>query len=310
MGSVVISIDAELGWGFHDFASPPMDRLDRARWGWRSLLALLDEFDVPATWAVVGHLMLTECDGRHADHPVGEAWFARERGSWADRPDLRFAPDLVDRIDAASADHEVASHAFSHVELGGASRAVARAEIETSVALARAQGRSLDSFVFPRNDVGHRDVLAAAGFECYRGRGGWPDSRLRKLADAAGRGDEPRLVVPTVDEYGLVDLPDSLFLFGFAGLPRRVVRSVLGDPVVERVRRGLAAAREAENGVLHLWLHPNNVVDEADVALLRSVLSVIEAHRAAVPVETMGEVARRTRGAPATGDRAPPADRR
>ena len=43
MGAVVISIDAELGWGFHDYPAEerPTDRIERSRWGWTQLAETL-----------------------------------------------------------------------------------------------------------------------------------------------------------------------------------------------------------------------------------------------------------------------------
>jgi peptidoglycan/xylan/chitin deacetylase (PgdA/CDA1 family) len=56
----VISVDAELGWGFHDI-DPPTSRVEAARTGWKRLAGLFNEYDVPATWAVVGR----QCDEQH-----------------------------------------------------------------------------------------------------------------------------------------------------------------------------------------------------------------------------------------------------
>ncbi|MFB6240348.1 MAG: hypothetical protein ABEJ46_02080, partial [Gemmatimonadota bacterium] len=51
-------------------------------------------------------------------------------------------------------------------------------------AVAEDWGLSLSSFVFPRNNLGHREVLAEHGFDCYRGRAPdrwYDDSPLRPL---------------------------------------------------------------------------------------------------------------------------------
>jgi len=325
-GTVVVSVDAELGWGHHDLATPPHERVEYARTGWIRLLDSFDEYDVPATWAVVGHLFLEDCDGVHADHPAPPAWFERERGAWADRPDLRFGPDLVDRIETAAADHEVGCHTFSHVRFDApeTTAALARAELRASE---RAAGRSFESFVFPRNGVGHRDALADAGYACYRGtvppsRSAGPSAfalsalsalagddarrRARKLVGGlAGRA--PPLVRPTLDEYGLVNVPASLYCFGFGGAARAVVESTAGDPIVRRVRAGLDAAAD-RGGVLHLWLHPNNVYNDRHARRLEGVLSAVAARRDAgdVAVETMGSIAARVRErAGERGDAAP-----
>ena len=302
LGSVVLSIDAELGWGHHDLDSPPTDRVEAGRSGWRASLDVLDEHDVPATWAVVGHLFLQDCDGRHDGYPTPDGWFARERGEWADRRDLRFAPNLVDAVADADADHEIGCHTFSHVECGDPQTTpeMARAELVASLEAAASASvePAMSSVVFPRNRVGHRDVLARCGFTCYRGTGPNADalgpSALRKAALAGGA--TPPLVEPSIDEFGLVDVPASLYLFGFEGTARRLCELVWRDPIVAAARRGIDAAARSD-GVFHLWYHPNNLVTDGDVARLRAVVEYIDRRRAdgGITVETMADVAQRVR---------------
>lgn len=306
MGSVVVSVDAELGWGFHD-GDPPAARVESARGGWRTLADLFDEFSVPATWAVVGHIMLEDCDGLHEGHPAGPEWFERECQEWASRPDLRFGPDLVSEVQAADVDHEIASHTFSHVLFGSdTSERLARAELELSREAAEPFDVDLRSFVFPRNSVGHRELLAEYGFQSYRGVGPPGPNRLEKLAAATVGEPHPQLVTPELDEHGLVDVPASLYLFCFEGAARRAVATVFEDPVVQRAREGIDAACR-EDGVFHLWLHPNNLVGPPDITRIRSILSYLDERRDEVAVETMGQVATRVLGDDT--DRARPEDR-
>lgn len=304
MGSVVISVDAELGWGLHDFDSPPNARIESARTGWERLVDCFDEFRVPATWAVVGHLFLDGCDGKHADHPAPEDWFARERGSWRTRPDLRFGHGLIEQIEDATVAHEIGCHSFSHVLFDDqyTSEALARAEIDASIEAARTHDVSFDSFVFPRNIVGHRAVLAERGFSCYRGVA--PAGRFVTLPGARPLGKlvratltPPRMVTPRIDEFGLIDIPASLFLFGFEGRARTVVESVWDDPILREARRGIDAAAGGD-GVFHLWLHPNDLTEERDIQRLRGVLKHLAERRdeTGLTVETMRESAARIAG--------------
>lgn len=299
MGSVVISVDAELGWGFHDQADPPAERIESAREGWRRLLDLFERYRVPATWAVVGHLFLDDCDGAHADHPAPPEWFERERSTWRDRPDVRFGPDLVGNLLGSAVDHDVGSHTYSHVVFDEpwVDRAVVSAELEAANEVAAAAGVENRSFVFPRNKVGFREVLADHGFAAYRGERDIPDSALLHTAEkfaAAADGRWIRIVEPTVDEYGLVDVPPSMFLFGVDGRLRDVAESVWTDPVVAAVDRGLRRVAE-EPGVFHLWLHPNNLTADRDVDRMAAVLELIDRGRQefALEVETMADVADR-----------------
>ncbi|SDQ95104.1 Polysaccharide deacetylase [Natronobacterium texcoconense] len=294
VGSVVLSLDAELGWGFHDFERPPTDRVEAGRRGWETMLELCAEYDVPATWAVVGHLMLDSCDGVHEDHPAPEGWFARERDVWADREDLRFAPDLVEALLEADVDHEFASHSFSHVLFGRpeTDRELATAEVRRSLEIADEWGQTVDSFVYPRNDVGHREVLADNGISAYRGRSPTYDG-VRGLVDSTVR-SRSMLVEPVVDEYGLVNVPASLFLFGFEGPVRTVAESIWEDPMVVQAHRGIDQAVQSD-GLFHMWLHPNNLTHERDDRRMQAILSYLDRRRTEtdLTVETIGDVARR-----------------
>lgn len=300
MGAVVLSIDAELAWGFHDQPRMPEGRLQSARESWTTLLDLLDNYEVSATWAIVGHLMLRECNGKHRSHPSPRNWFARDPGGEATSDSLWFAPDLVNQVQNAAVDHELGSHSFSHVPFGRSdvSTPMLNAELERHRSIAEEWNESLESFVFPRNDVANIDLLAAHDFTCYRGRSpnqwydGSPLQRPGKAVDLVTGGSGPPIVTPSVEEHGIINIPASLDLFGFEGIARRVVESVTGDPIVEAARRGITAAEEG-SGVFHGWLHPNNITEQADIDRLKTILAIVS--DADVPVLTMGEVAEQHR---------------
>lgn len=304
MGTVVLSVDAELGWGFHDQKDPPADRLANARQGWQTLVSLCDTYRINATWAVVGHLLLDDCDNCHAAHPTPPGWFAHERGDDAMPRDLRFGEGLVDDLQNATADHDIGSHTFSHVEFGDSdtTREIARSEVATGIELARERGIEMRSFVFPRNNVGHLDVLAAYGIECYRGvnpakirNQGW-ENPVGKIARSTLVRRPPRLVEPTVDALGLVNIPASLHLFSFEEPARTLVEPVFGDPIVKQAKLGIDAASERD-GVFHMWLHPNSITDQHDVERVRAILDYLDRRRGrtSLSVKTMAEVASETR---------------
>ena len=127
----VISLDEELIWGCFDHTRPEefSRRHPDPRGLVRDLVALFDELEIPATWAMVGHLFLTECrrgdDGR--SHPAlarpNYAWYPRDWlgedpcTSWTAAP-LWYGPDLVDLVRGSTTPQELASHSFSHLIYG------------------------------------------------------------------------------------------------------------------------------------------------------------------------------------------------
>ena len=303
MRSVVISIDAELAWGFHDLPNPPTERISSARKSWWYLIDLLEQTRIPATWAVVGHLFLDGCDGTHPNHPLSGSWFEQDPGGESHAESVWFGRDLIERVAESEVSHEIGSHSFSHVEFGRpeTTRAVAEAEVEHAVELASRNGVGLESCVFPRNRVGHRRVLADNGFRCYRGVSPkrWYDGLVirpfGKLLDHSLGMTHPPIVEPYTDEYGLVNVPPSIHLYTFEGAPRSVVETVFDAPIVRQTRLGLDALRERDRGVFHLWLHPNDITGSEDRRRMESIAELLVEYRQryGIEIRTMADVARR-----------------
>ncbi|MBK8378746.1 MAG: hypothetical protein IPL14_12590 [Nitrospira sp.] len=78
--------------------------------------------------------------------------------------------DILEWIRATRVRHEIASHSFAQfitVILNAAPRR--QADLTAAVEAAAKQDVTLKSFVFPRNQVGHLDVLREQGICAYRG---------------------------------------------------------------------------------------------------------------------------------------------
>ena len=313
-GVFTLSLDFELIWGGLDRGGRA--ELERACERERSevfepLLGLLELYEIEATWSVVGHLMLPSCapvGGRK--HPE----IVRPRGPGASGDRFEHDPcgdegsfpayygrSLVERLLAARVPQEIGCHSFSHMIFGdpGCTREAAASEVRACVEVARELGIELRSFVFPRNRVGHLDVLREHGFTCFRGpeptwhRGGGslgPAHRVGHLVDVVSARPPPVVVPRPVD--GLVDVPASMLYFPAHGLRRRV-------PVARRVRRALRGVDRAvrERRVFHLWFHPTNLAYETEPMLdgLETVFADIarRRERGEIEVAPMAAVAER-----------------
>lgn len=302
-GSVVLSLDAELAWGRHDLR--PKRRLGdtaraAARRGWYWLVDRLDVHGVPATWAVVGHLLAAPGEDVADDHPLPDSWFEAYRNGAAERPEDWYAPDMIAAVANADVDHEIASHSFTHPVFDEVSRAVVEAECNLTRTYGARHGLDLTSFVFPRNRLAYRDILADHGFRCYRARRPYsvpavPGLRgAVGLAGAATGAAAPPVVSPRIDGYGLVALPASLFVGGFRGGHWRALARIADDPAVRLAKLGVERARR-EGGVFHLWLHPNDLRTDAIRRRIDAILTYIADRRdeTGFRVRTMDQVARR-----------------
>ena len=87
-GLFVLSLDTEIAWGTYTHAErrQRVEAFDRYRENLARLLTLLDDFDVPSTWAIVGHLFLEPGEAP----PAG---LLQPRYAWGGSPEIVEAPD-------------------------------------------------------------------------------------------------------------------------------------------------------------------------------------------------------------------------
>jgi peptidoglycan/xylan/chitin deacetylase (PgdA/CDA1 family) len=327
-GTFVLSLDTELIWGSfaHTSDADFERRYPDVRGTIEKILGLLDRYEIPTTWAVVGHLLLESCsrgpDGRaHPDMPrpahgwyAGD-WYNRDPASHRVQDPLWYGRDVVDAIRSARIAHEIGCHGFSHALFGdpGFSAMVADAELATCVELAGQLGLRPTSFAFPRNSEGHHARLAAHGFTAYRGA---DPTWYRQLPGAAARvanfADHLLAIAPPVSSPvealpGLWNIPGSMLLLHRVG----VRRLVSAERRIAKAQLGIQAA-EARDRVFHLWTHPFNLAHDRPVMLraLDGILRLVADRRAAdkLRVETMESLARRLGatsrvvGTPSAGD--------
>jgi peptidoglycan/xylan/chitin deacetylase (PgdA/CDA1 family) len=290
-GVFTLSFDFELIWGTLDKAGPQgfaeacaIEREEVID----DVLAVLEDLEIAATWCVLGHIMLPSCSPRDGmKHPDivrphhswrDDDWFVDDPcGNEQSDPNF-YGASLLERIRSCRVTQEIGCHSFSHPIFGdpGCNRETADSELAACTRIAGTQGIHLRSFAFPRNVVGHLDVLQEHGFLCFRGpEPNWYERpRIPTAAKRAAHlsavvlARRPPLVVPYRVE-ALWNIPGSMIY-----LPAHGVRQLI--PVRSRVRRatkGLdGAAREQK--LFHLWLHPTNLADRLPEMLagLRTVL--------------------------------------
>jgi peptidoglycan/xylan/chitin deacetylase (PgdA/CDA1 family) len=191
--SATISADFELSWAWRGWRSAEETRLRaaRERRNVSYLVALLEEYAIPITWATVGHLFLERCepgtDGRahpHMPRPVmtrppamarwtGD-WYAHDPCSDYRSDPLWYCPDLIRLILSSRVRHEIASHSFSHISFltDNSTPDLVRQEIAQCQAAMSRFGVVARSLVYPYNQMGHQyaPVLAQLGITCVRHR--------------------------------------------------------------------------------------------------------------------------------------------
>jgi peptidoglycan/xylan/chitin deacetylase (PgdA/CDA1 family) len=312
-GSFAVTFDTELIWGSFDSLSPAEfeRQFPDIRRAIAATLRLLEQYEVPATWAVLGHLYLRECrrDASGRAHPElvhpGQSWFDRE---WLssdpctdrDTDPLWYGDDIVDALRAAGPEQEIGCHSFSHALFDDPALTVeaVRSDLEACLALAARHGITPRSFVFPRNREGHHALLREYGFRAFRGADPtWhaeipgPAGRVAHLVDQA-ISVPPPVSIPHEKLPGLWNIPGSMLLMHRSGL-RRVV------PMRARVRKARRGLRRAirDGGVFHLWTHPFNLASDHEGMLAALDAILLDAVRlrdaGRLRIESMGQIADR-----------------
>jgi peptidoglycan/xylan/chitin deacetylase (PgdA/CDA1 family) len=266
LGSLCISIDVELAWGIWD--KPSADYHDRcARLELEvvdRVIGLLEMHEASATWAIVGRL-LDRDPAAPGKSPHGDR--------------IWYAPEVIERIRDARVAQDIGSHSYAHVYFGEISRDAARADLAAARRIHDAHHLPFTSFVYPRNQVGHVDLLREAGVRVFRSvdrgwhvairdRAGKTAGRLANLADKAL--PVPPAVVEPIDHDGIVELPSSMLLIARNGL-RRVIHPLA---LQAKARLGLERARRT-GGTFHLWFHPSNFYHDTErqLATLGEIVS-------------------------------------
>jgi peptidoglycan/xylan/chitin deacetylase (PgdA/CDA1 family) len=273
----ILSFDCEGKWGVADLLNPDLHRNltdDRITAAYDAIVSMLDDFKIPATFAFVGAFAQPEAefgvleDGlrtlcEFAPYYLGPALFDMKEGSkqgWhGDRP--------LEKVASAATGHEIALHGFTHVPWSNWKRK----SIELEMMLWRSMGgpvRHSRTFVYPRNDVAHIELLAEAGFEAFRGARP-SSSRLHSLISEFNVRTPPDRD-PRVPG-SIVEIPAGHFVNWDHGLRRIVPRFVS----LRRAYHMLSTASR-DGGVVHYWLHPENLATApSTIILLKQLLRLV-----------------------------------
>lgn len=184
-----MDIEVELAWGVID---QKMDKGGlrnaalKVREHLDGILHLLEQYSIPVTWGIVGHLVLDKCESvggvPHPEMPhpsykrmMNDRYKNDPCETLAEEPAF-YGKDIVDKIVEyclkTQGSHDIACHSFSHQLFGvpGCSEMVAEAEVRCCLNLLKKNyGVQPRVFIFPRDSVGHLNVLRKQGFVAFRG---------------------------------------------------------------------------------------------------------------------------------------------
>jgi len=286
-GGIIFSADFELGWGWRyaknieNGIKLAIEKAELARENFPRLLKLFDIFDIPVTWATVGHLFLSECNKGDHDWMRRIPYFENKNwiysnGDWFDcdpytnweKAKTWYAPDLVELILLSKVNHEIASHTFSHIDFSDENcpAAVADDEMKGTAEAALKFGIDLKSMVFPGGTWGNIGILRKHGIKIYR------------------KNIKFDLAYPFRDEWGLLVSPSSA----------RIGQNEYGwdeQYHIRRIKKYIEKVQETGT-IAHFWFHPS--LDQWTLTnIFPKILEIIAKKRDSnsVWIGTMSEIA-------------------
>ena len=279
-GTLVISLDFELYWGVRD--ARRIENYRKTILGERlvvpALLKLFHEYQIHATWAIVGFMFCETREDLIRQLPSKKPLYDNQIlspyphvnhiGRDEQEDPFHYAPSLI-KLVASSAHQEVGTHTFSHYYCleKGQDIETFRDDLKAAKKVASKYKLDMESLVFPRNQFNaeYLSVCEELGINAYRG------NECSWIYRAKSRTDESllRRAVRLLDAYinisghncysldGVscklpVNIPSSRFLRPFSKRLR------LLEPLrMSRILSDLTYA--AKHGLIyHLWWHPHN----------------------------------------------------
>lgn len=211
---ILFYADFELAWAWR-YSKELINKKDevrktalRERENIPGILKLCGQYNIPVTWATVGHLFMNECAKINGiSHPEIKRnryfendywiynegdWFDDDPGSDFQKSPEWYCPDLLMGILNSNTKHEIGCHTFSHIDCRDevCSAEVFESEISKCKELAEVKHIELKTFVHPGHTIGHLNDLYKLGFTSFRSDNGnilgYPEKHSSGLWEVKG----------------------------------------------------------------------------------------------------------------------------
>ncbi|MEO8720653.1 MAG: polysaccharide deacetylase family protein [Ginsengibacter sp.] len=272
-GNFTISLDFELYWGMRDVVTIEnySENIRNVHVVIPKILHLFQEYEIHATWAIVGFLYAKDKVELLSIFPKELPQYTIERYNPYDYIDsnplekeFHFAPECIKLIKQTPY-QEIATHTLSHyyaLEQGQTAEQF-KSDLDSAI---KVQENEIRSIVFPRNQYDSKslEIAGSAGLRFYRGNPGFSlyKSRMFKeennlirifrFMDAYINLSGQNTFIVDKNVPGMVNVPASKFLRPYS---KRL--SFLEELKFRRIKNAMVyAAKKKEN--YHLWWHPHN----------------------------------------------------
>jgi len=262
-GSVTFSFDCEGKWGMADISSNWDANLTQVNLleTYEFILETLKDYDISATFAFVG--AFTESREVFLDETL-PCLSSENYSKWLDYSKFRimdkneegwFMPELLNLVKEYNV-HEIASHGYTHIPFSMLNHRDARTELKLIRQWAKKNKIECSTLVYPRNMIGHNNLLKEYGIFGYRDEpDAITDHRVPKVIKTL---IEETWVLKKSQQFELIEpckIPGGVFInwrYGFRNFVPPLVsllkyRSMINDAILR-------------NQVAHFWTHPHNFI--------------------------------------------------
>ncbi len=271
-----ISLDFELYWGMKDVVSENdyKENLEGTPYAISQILKLFDQYDIHATWAIVGFLYFKDQKTLQQNLPQEYPKYKDENIDLyryiQNSPTLNiqshFAPKIIETISKLK-NQEIATHTFSHfytLEEGQNEKLF----IEDIQAAIKVSKTTIQSIIFPRNQCNsdYLKILPTLGIRAYRGN---EESWMYKSVNFKEKTSYKQKIARIADTYINIsshntyelkkiaktkpyNIPASRFL-----RPYTPKLALLDKLKLSRIKKDMLYAAK-NNRLYHLWWHPHN----------------------------------------------------
>ena len=285
-GYLIISLDFELLWGVFDLVNPEEKQtyFKNTRKVIPKILNLFEQYDIKATWAIVGMLFHENWKDWENNFPEQlpeyenlalSAYSFGETIKSFNFEEMVFAPDLIQKIKETTG-QEIGTHTYSHYYCLEENQNLLQFEkdLEKAIEIARSMNIELKSLVFPRNQLKEEylSVCHSLGITNVRSNPSnwyWHDTASNSLFTKIARTGDA--YVPLGNKsYNLNDLRCEKNM-PIEHKASRFLRPMEGNSLLRKLKlqriKGEMTKAAKNKEVYHLWWHPHNFGDRPQDSL-------------------------------------------
>jgi hypothetical protein len=287
MGKLIISYDCEGIWGMLD----KLDSLDESTFNrtsivdlYKKIVRLHEDHHIQATFAFVGAFISTKSEFYNARKDYQRANAINNWCAKLDSVECKFSeqdihiPELLNIVKSSEVDHEIATHGYSHVIMSKELDELSlKFELEGIKKTSESKNLDISTIIFPRNVVNYNLLDRADYIHGFRA----PPRQISSHITIQRAFSLLKEFWPICrsENFKMCDnktvIPGDFFINWRSGLRKFV-------PIWLTILRFRFALKHAckHDGVVHIWLHPHNLLTGKDqFKLLNCMLSVANEYR-------------------------------